>query len=89
MPALRSDRQSFASAFPQAQPGDVPELARPREAQAQQSREVARKPMSKEEFLAFLDEWMSEPDDLGEEWWARFDEELKAHRLHFPDRDLP
>lgn len=33
--------------------------------------------------LALLDEWMSEPDDLGEDWWAEFEKELREHRLAF------
>ena len=33
--------------------------------------------------LALLDEWMSELDDLGEDWWAEFEKELREHRLAF------
>lgn len=33
--------------------------------------------------LALLDEWMSEPDDLGEDWWAEFEMDLREHRLAF------
>src|SRR3972149_9171270 len=33
--------------------------------------------------LALLDEWMSAPDDLGEDWWAEFEKELGEHRLAF------
>ncbi|HWN66356.1 MAG TPA: hypothetical protein VNM90_01890 [Haliangium sp.] len=77
------------SAFPQAQPSETLELVQRPEMHRQQSA-PAREPLSKnEEILAFLDEWMKEPDELGEEWWARFDEELKAQRLNIPERELP
>lgn len=33
--------------------------------------------------IELLDAWMSEPDDLGPEWWAEFDRELAASRLSF------
>jgi len=33
--------------------------------------------------LALLDEWMSEPDDLGGNWWAEFEKDLREHRLAF------
>ncbi|MBN1316583.1 MAG: hypothetical protein JXA42_13990 [Anaerolineales bacterium] len=32
--------------------------------------------------LELLQEWMEEPDDLGEAWWEAFDREL-SHRLSF------
>lgn len=31
--------------------------------------------------LRLLDEWLSEPDDLGDEWWDAFERELRDHRL--------
>ncbi len=31
--------------------------------------------------MALLDEWMSEPDNLGQEWWDEFDNELRANRF--------
>lgn len=30
--------------------------------------------------LAWLHKWMSTPDEMGEEWWADFDRELRAGR---------
>lgn len=49
-----------------------------------------REPASKnEEILALLDQWAREPDDRGAEWWASFDEELKANRFRFIARELP
>lgn len=27
--------------------------------------------------------WMSEPDDLGDDWWEEFESELQANRLSF------
>jgi hypothetical protein len=92
MPARRASQEPTVSAFPQAQPPEAFELTQQREAHRQQHVERLegdRKPRSKQEFLTFFDEWMSEPDDMGEEWWARFDEELKANRLQFPERELP
>jgi hypothetical protein len=45
------------------------------------------KPRSKnEEILALLDVWTREPDEMGEEWWRQFDEDLQAQRLNFPER---
>jgi hypothetical protein len=77
------------SASPQTQPSEVNAPAPQPDAHGEQSAS-AHEPLSKnQEILAFLDEWMKEPDELGPEWWARFDEELKATRLHFPERDLP
>lgn len=31
--------------------------------------------------LALLDAWLSEPDDLGEDWWEEFEQEMYKHRL--------
>ena len=31
--------------------------------------------------IEWLDKWMSTPDDMGEEWWAEFEAELKANRF--------
>jgi hypothetical protein len=89
MPARRANQEPSVSVFPQAQPSEALELAQQREAHRPPIVEIGRKPRSKQDFLKFFDEWMSEPDEMGEEWWARFDEDLKAHRLHFPERELP
>lgn len=32
--------------------------------------------------IKFLDEWMSEPDDLGERFWNSFREELNQNPFH-------
>jgi hypothetical protein len=49
-----------------------------------------REPASKnEEILALLDQWTREPDDLGADWWASFDQELKANRFRSIARELP
>ena len=34
------------------------------------------------EALAWLREWMSTPDDMGEKWWAEFRRFLAANRLN-------
>ena len=31
--------------------------------------------------LKWLHEYMSTPDDMGEEWWAEFNKELEANRF--------
>ena len=36
-------------------------------------------------FLAWLDEWMKEPDDWTAEQWDEFERELRANRLKFRD----
>jgi hypothetical protein len=33
------------------------------------------------EALALLEIWMSEPDDLGHEWWDVFEQDLRQHRF--------
>ena len=32
--------------------------------------------------IKLLDEWMSKPDDLGEEFWREYEKELKEFRMH-------
>jgi hypothetical protein len=34
--------------------------------------------------IEFLEEWFSEPDDLGEQFWEEFRKELKANRFTIP-----
>ena len=31
--------------------------------------------------IKLLDEWMSKPDDMGEEWWAEFEKDLRENRF--------
>lgn len=31
--------------------------------------------------LALLEAWMAEPDDLGNEWWDAFEQDLQLHRF--------
>ena len=40
--------------------------------------------------LALLEDWLAEPDDLGDAWWDDFERDLKQHRLSFrtPDEIL-
>ena len=33
--------------------------------------------------LALLRDWLAEPDELGEAWWAEFEQDLQHHRLAF------
>lgn len=33
--------------------------------------------------LALHEAWFAEPDDLGPEWWAEFEQDFKQHRLTF------
>jgi hypothetical protein len=32
--------------------------------------------------IKLLDEWMSKPDDMGEEFWCEYEKELKEFRMH-------
>ena len=89
MPARRAAQQTLGSTWAPQHSAEVLEQAQRQMSSLPQSVRGERKPRSKEAFLAFLDEWMSEPDNLGQEWWDDFDEELKANELHFPERDLP
>lgn len=95
MPARRANQNPSVSAFAQTSPTGGLALMQYHDMQRQQSapeseRAPAREPLSKnEEILALLEEWKKEPDELGAEWWAKFDEELKANRLNFPERELP
>lgn len=43
---------------------------------------------SKEEFLAWLDAWMKEPDDWTAEQWDEFEQELRTNRLKFRDIEI-
>ncbi|MBM3131244.1 MAG: hypothetical protein FJ009_21805 [Chloroflexi bacterium] len=43
---------------------------------------------SKREFLAWLDEWMKEPDDWTPEQWDEFEKELRANRVRFRDIEI-
>ena len=38
-------------------------------------------PSQNQQALALLEEWMSEPDDMSEEWWEEFERELGGHRF--------
>jgi bifunctional DNA-binding transcriptional regulator/antitoxin component of YhaV-PrlF toxin-antitoxin module len=43
---------------------------------------------SKREFLAWLDEWMKEPDDWTPEQWDEFERELRTNRVKFRDTEI-
>lgn len=55
---------------------DVPEPAPPAEATADESVHPHNR-----RALALLRAWQGEPDELDEEWWASFEEDLSRHRL--------
>ncbi len=38
-----------------------------------------------ERALALLNQWMSEPDELGPAWWEAFEAELKHNRFAVPE----
>ncbi len=42
----------------------------------------------KREFLAWLDEWMREPDDWTPEQWDEFQQELRTNRIKFRDIEI-
>ena len=46
---------------------------------------VTRKRLSTKNraLLAFLQELKATPDDMGEQWWAEFEKELRENRLSF------
>ena len=44
--------------------------------------------MSNKEFLAWLHEWMKEPDDWTPEQWDEFEHELRTCRLRFRDIEI-
>lgn len=56
-----------------------------------QSREAEAKPQANESdrslrpenerLLALVEAWMAEPDDLGDDWWAEFEESLMVNRF--------
>jgi hypothetical protein len=39
--------------------------------------------------LALLQSWMAEPDDLNDEWWGEFEQELKRYRFAARDVESP
>ncbi len=56
------------------------------EAQPQPTTRKAK--TSDREFLAWLDEWMKEPDDWTPEQWDDFERELRANRVKFRDIEI-
>ena len=38
-------------------------------------------PTDNQAAIELLDEWMSTPDDLGDDWWTRFRAELQRFKL--------
>ena len=46
------------------------------------TRETSIRPENRR-ALAFLETWMSEPDNLGAEWWSEFEDELTKHQVMF------
>lgn len=44
--------------------------------------------MGDQEFLAWLDAWMKEPDDWTPEQWDDFEQELRTNRLKFRVIDI-
>ena len=50
---------------------------------ARKNKAISRKRLSARSRagLKWLDEYMSTPDDMGEEWWAEFNAWLKANRF--------
>jgi hypothetical protein len=41
-----------------------------------------------QEARELLRQWMAEPDDLGDEWWDEFEQELRANRVTFREVDM-
>ena len=35
--------------------------------------------------LALLQAWLDDPDDLDDEWWDKFEQDLKSHRFTLRD----
>jgi bifunctional DNA-binding transcriptional regulator/antitoxin component of YhaV-PrlF toxin-antitoxin module len=58
----------------------------PERAQSQPREKKAK--TSDREFLAWLDEWMKEPDDWTPEQWDEFEQELRANRVKFRDIEI-
>ncbi len=58
----------------------------PERAQPQPTEKKAK--TSDREFLAWLDEWMKEPDDWTPEQWDAFEQELRANRVKFRDIEI-
>jgi bifunctional DNA-binding transcriptional regulator/antitoxin component of YhaV-PrlF toxin-antitoxin module len=68
--------------------GSSPALANERRQTANPMPTYKSSRQSKEEFLAWLDQWMKEPDDWTPEQWDDFERELRANRLGFRDREI-
>ncbi len=43
---------------------------------------------NKREFLAWLDQWLQEPDDWTPQQWDEFERELRARRVKFRDVEI-
>lgn len=39
------------------------------------------------QFALLFDEWADELENLGEEWWNSFEQDVKQHRLSFRNMD--
>jgi hypothetical protein len=50
--------------------------------------QIEGQPPQHERLKAILNEWKSEPSTLPDEWWDKFDADLKANRTNFAARDL-
>lgn len=87
LPPRRAGPRAHVSATAQARPESA--LALTRSGRIQQAELIGKPTSRNQELLMFLDEWMREPDDMGADWWAAFDEELEEHRLRIVERDLP
>jgi hypothetical protein len=48
---------------------------------AEQSSSTEAQIEANQAALALLEEWMSEPDDLGDDWWDDFENDLRQNRF--------
>jgi hypothetical protein len=44
--------------------------------------EVSLRPQN-QRALALLQDWLAEPDELGDDWWDAFEQDLRRHRFSF------
>ena len=87
MPARRAAPSSQASFPGQSESAEVVELQKQRQSYLQRTLPALDLPSRNRRALALIDEWMREPDDLGEDWWADFESELEAQRLRMPEQE--
>lgn len=97
LPLLGPSRSAWSPPASASQPSAKPPIWRERggahaplrllveQGHLKAQQEAKAMPPRNQELLRLLKDWMSAPDDLGEEWWEEFDRDLARNRLSLSD----